>query len=124
MDSVTIIVVGFLFGPLEAMVYGALADVVGVLIAGDAPMFLYALKYPLVGLISGSFGMLYRQKKDINHNIAFGISQLPLTALIIVPFILTGTNDAAIGFAKVAPHIIYTTGAISFVLIEALAFYF
>ena len=124
MDSVTIIVIGFMFGPLEAMVYGALADIVGVLISGSAPMFLYALKYPLVGLISGSFGMLYRYKKDVNHNVAFAISQVPIVALITTSFIITGTNEAAIGFTKVASHTIYATGAVSFVLIEGLAIYF
>jgi uncharacterized membrane protein len=71
MESVTIIAMGFLFGPLEGIVYGILADILGTLISGYMPLPIYMVTYPMIGLYAGLGGMIFRSKIKINNTYLF-----------------------------------------------------
>jgi uncharacterized membrane protein len=71
MESVTVIAMGFLFGPLEGIVYGLLADILGTLISGYMPLPIYMVTYPMIGLYAGIGGMIYRNKVNINKTTLF-----------------------------------------------------
>lgn len=66
LDTITIIAVGFLYGPIEAIIFGAVADISRTIINGWTPQLLPFFIFPITGLIAGIFGDLYqnRQKKS------------------------------------------------------------
>ncbi|BDU67829.1 MAG: hypothetical protein TYPL_4820 [Candidatus Tyloplasma litorale] len=64
-DSVTTIVVGFIFGPLEGILFGWIADSLNTLIHGWSYEVLPSLMFPMIGLISGLFGVIYKKVQDI-----------------------------------------------------------
>lgn len=62
-DSITVIAVGFLFGPIEGIIFGQVADTLRVFIHGWSYGILPGTMYPLIGLISGIAGIIYHNKK-------------------------------------------------------------
>lgn len=59
LDIITIILVGFLIGPLEGILYGFITDSLRVLIVGWNYQILSMMSFPLMGLISGYMGDMY-----------------------------------------------------------------
>jgi hypothetical protein len=53
MTGITIMIVGFIMGPLEGIIFGIITDSFSVLINGWAPLFLFAIQYPFIGMLSG-----------------------------------------------------------------------
>ena len=124
MDSVTVIAIGFLFGPLEAMVYGFIADLFGALISGWAPLPIYMLKYPITGLVSGVLGDVYKSKFKINDSYSFIILQVVIAIFVVTPIVIANTNQDALDESGVSEALVYSAAAVSFVLFEALGIYF
>ena len=88
LDTITIIAVGFIFGPVEGIVYGITADLTRVFINGWTPMLLPSLSFALLGLFSGMLGRLYFKKgNEMNDIWAFFGMQA-----IIVFFCLFNSN--------------------------------
>lgn len=67
-ESVWVITVAFIYGPLEGILFGWVADSLRVILNGWAYGLLPSLMYPLVGLISGIAGYIYRNKENISKN--------------------------------------------------------
>ena len=124
MDSVTVIAIGFLFGPLEAMVYGLIADIFGALISGWAPLPIYMLKYPITGLVSGVLGDVYKSKFKIKDSYSFVLLQVIIAIFVITPIVIMNTNQEALDESGVSEALVYSAAAISFVLFEMLGIYF
>lgn len=71
-DVVTIIIVSFLFGPIEGLIYAIAADWTRVLIMGYNPQFYYAIQYPFTAILSGFIGMyIGKNKNESNKKIQF-----------------------------------------------------
>ncbi len=64
MDSITVVTVGFIFGPLEGILFGWVADSLRVLINGWSYQLLPSLMYPMIGFIASIFGLIYWYKID------------------------------------------------------------
>ncbi len=63
-ESMTTISVGFLFGPIEGILFGWISDTLIVLIHGWGYQILPGLMMPTIGLIAGMFGMAYNAKGE------------------------------------------------------------
>ena len=63
-DGITVTVIGFLFGPLEAMLYGVIADTTRTFMLGWTWLMYYAVAYPMSGLIFGSIAYWYKNTKQ------------------------------------------------------------
>ncbi|NQX83236.1 MAG: hypothetical protein HRS50_00780 [Mycoplasmataceae bacterium] len=85
-DSITIIAVGFIFGPLEGILFGWVADTIRVLIHGWSYQFLPSLMYPMIGIISGLFGLIYWNFKIIPKWKSILIFQVIIIFLFIIVF--------------------------------------
>ncbi len=64
-DSASIILLAWIFGPLEGFIYAVIADNSRVLLLGWLWQVLYALEFPLIALIAGTLGQIYH--KQINQ---------------------------------------------------------
>jgi uncharacterized membrane protein len=93
MDSVMIIAIGFIFGPLEAMVFGSLADIIGTLMTGFMPLPIYALKYPLIGLMAGVAGDFYKSNIKTNKILNLILLQIFILGFTLTP-LLVGYYDS------------------------------
>ncbi|BDV02654.1 MAG: hypothetical protein HPAVJP_5430 [Candidatus Hepatoplasma vulgare] len=62
MDDLTIVSIGFLYGPIEAIFFGAIADTTRTLINGWGFQIIAFFILPITGLISGYFGRMYKNK--------------------------------------------------------------
>lgn len=119
----TVVVVAFLFGPLEAMIFGFVADSLGVFISGSGPwMLFYAIQYPITALIAGSFAdIFYRQenKEKISKHIYFAIYHLLIALLVALsftaPYYGVEINNGELPWAAVISSCV-----ISIVLLEAI----
>ncbi len=71
-DSATVILIAFLFGPIEAFFYALIADTTRILIVqGWIWQLLYALQFPLLGLIAGNVAFKYKKmktKENVSQN--------------------------------------------------------
>ncbi len=122
----TVVVVAFLFGPLEAMIYGFTADSLGVFISGSGPwMLFYAIQYPITALIAGSFAdIFYRQKnkEKINKYLYYLIYQLIIVLIVSLaftaPYYGVEINDGQIPWAAVV-----SSSVISITLLELIFIY-
>ena len=59
LDNVTVIVVGVIFGPIEGMLFGFIADFSRTLINGWTYQLLASIIFPITVLIAGVFGRIY-----------------------------------------------------------------
>lgn len=64
MDNITVIAIGFILGPVEAILYGSIADIIRTVINGWGFQIVSFFIFPLTGLIAGTFGQIYHQKKE------------------------------------------------------------
>lgn len=126
-NSITTITVGFICGPLEGILFGWVADSFKVLINGWGYQFLPSLLYPMIGLTSALFGMIYWKKNNISnlHSIIIFESITFILLLLFFPleFILISfieikkaTNDNNLWFS-------ISMTIIMFILIQLLMIY-
>ncbi len=83
-NSIWVIAVAFLFGPLEGMIFGWVADTLGVVINGYSYELLPSLIYPMIALIAGITGIIYFSDKGVSKNQAIIMFQ----SVIILLFVL------------------------------------
>ncbi len=83
-DSITTIAIGFIFGPLEGILFGWVADSMRVLINGWTYQFLPSLMYPTIGLIAAVFGILYRKYEEIPNWLSMILFQSTIFIIILV----------------------------------------
>ncbi len=63
-ESMTTIAVGFIFGPIEGIIFGWVGDLFIVLIHGWGYQILPGLMMPTIGLIAGLMGMIYKKRGE------------------------------------------------------------
>ncbi len=69
LDSITVMTIGFLFGPIEAIIFGFAADFARTLINGWTYQILAGSIFPIIGMISGIFGRKFQKiNSDLNIN--------------------------------------------------------
>ncbi len=90
-ESMTTIAVGFIFGPLEGILFGWIADTFIVLLHGWSYQLLPGLMMPMIGLIAGLLGLVYRKREEFPKWISIVIFQVTLVILMIV-MIATSTT--------------------------------
>ena len=122
LDSVTVVVIGLLFGPLEAMFYGAIADPTRVLINGWDFQALPMLFYPLMGLLSGYAGDLRKKKSELSPKTNMILTQIPIIIILVTGFALYPLLKSN-GNKNAAPATIYGSIA-SIIILETIFIYF
>ncbi len=131
LDDVVVIVIGFMIGPIEAILFGFITDTTKTFINGWTYQLLPALIYPLTGLIAGIFGEIYRtnlkRKKDVNNSelkvskklMSFDFISFQVITLLFVLFtMITPTfirNDVYEDFNKI---LVLTSSIVLFTLLE------
>lgn len=124
LNTVTVIVIGIVFGPTEGILYGILADTLSVFIKGYSWDPLNALIYPLYGSLAGiGKEIYYKFKKNTSKNFSIIISQVPITSILIASLIVA-SNSEALERADVVSWIPYTFGTLVFVLLEIALIWF
>ncbi len=83
-ESMTTITIGFLFGPIEGILFGWIADSFIVLMHGWSYQILPALMMPLIGLVAGLMGMLYKNRNEFSKWQSIVIFQVTLVILMII----------------------------------------
>lgn len=83
-DSITTVAVGFIFGPLEGIMFGWVADTLRVFINGWSYQLLPGLMYPMIGLISAVFGILYRKYDELPNWLTAVLFQSVIFAIILI----------------------------------------
>ena len=83
-NSIWVIAVAFLFGPLEGMLFGWVADTLGVIINGYSYELLPSLIYPMIALIAGITGLIYFSDKGITKNQSIIMLQVVILLLLII----------------------------------------
>lgn len=96
-DSITTIAVGFIFGPLEGILFGWVADSLRVLINGWSYQFLPSLMYPMIGLIAAIFGLLYRWRNEIPNWLSILLFQAVILTMVIL---LIPLSSCLVSFAN------------------------
>lgn len=92
-DSIWVIAVAFIFGPLEGIMFGWIADSLRVLINGWTYQLLPSLMYPIIGLIAGITGYIYSNKDTINRKtMIISFQFLMVTVFLITIPALLGIN--------------------------------
>ncbi|BDV03676.1 MAG: hypothetical protein HPPSJP_3970 [Candidatus Hepatoplasma scabrum] len=126
-DDATIVATGILFGPVEAIIYGAIADLSRTLLNGWVPLPLPFLIFPFTGLVAGVLGENYRnRKKDLNIKTQFWIFQIALFSFLAICFILVyflGQQGEEQEFLKNSLLVLVIISPIFIVLLELLFFY-
>ncbi|BDV03126.1 ECF transporter S component [Candidatus Hepatoplasma crinochetorum] len=126
-DDATIVATGILFGPIEAIVYGAIADLSRTLLNGWVPLPLPFLIFPFTGLIAGVLGENYRnRKKEIGIKQQFWIFQLSLLIFLVICFTLVyflGKTGEEEEFLKNSLYVMIIISPIFIILLEILFFY-
>lgn len=126
-DSITTITVAFIFGPLEGILFGWVADSLRVLINGWSYQILPSLLYPMIAIISSCFGMLYFQKKNINKNKSILIFQLAVISLFLIMLSLEFVLITTSAFDEYNKNGIFystlTTCVISLIFMEIIFIY-
>ncbi len=97
-DSITTIVIGFIYGPLEGILFGWVADSLRTLINGWSYSILPSLMYPMIGLISSLFGILYFKKQEIKKITSIIIFQ---SLIFLIILMMVGLS---IGMQYVMPY--------------------
>lgn len=90
MDDLTVVAIGFLYGPIEAIFFGAIADTTRTLINGWGFQVIAFFIFPITGLISGYFGRMYKKRNIDNRGSAESFA-LKTTLLYIIFLALTFT---------------------------------
>lgn len=101
-DSVTVITVGFIFGPLEGIFFGATADLINTfLIHHWAFELLPFFTFPMIGLLAGFFGRSYfnNNRSEVFLTTDFFIFQavvlfIVISFIVVVPIALTVQKTA------------------------------
>ena len=107
-DSASIILLSWVFGPLEGLIYALLADNTRILVLGWLWQLLYALEFPMIALIAGTLGQIYRTqikkaKTDTSDNsslflkhkyLYFGIIQLIILATYLGSILVAYFNPS------------------------------
>ncbi len=106
-DSASIILLSWVFGPLEGFIYALLADNTRILILGWLWQLLYALEFPMIALIAGTLGQIYRNqikkiKVDATNNslflrhkyFYFGIIQIIIFATYLASIVVAYLNPS------------------------------
>lgn len=126
-DDATIVTTGLLFGPIEAIVYGAIADLSRTLLNGWVPLPLPFLIFPFTGLIAGILGESYRnQKRNLSIKTQFWIFQIALLSFLVICFTLVyflGQTGEEENFLKNSLLILLIISPIFIILLEFLFFY-
>lgn len=126
-DDATIVTVGILFGPVEAIIYGAIADLSRTLLNGWVPLPLPFLIFPFTGLIAGILGESYRnRKKELSIKTQFWIFQIALLSFLAICFVLVyflGQTGEEENFLKNSLLILLIISPIFIILLELLFFY-
>ncbi len=132
LDYIVPITVGFLYGPLEGIFFAWTADTLNVLIHGWSYSILSSTLLPMIGLISGIFGILYEKIKDNGKEILLStiivqlsivFCLLTLISMLIVSIFtnltLLDPNDKIIMY-----YMFFSISIILFILLETVYFYF
>lgn len=116
LDNITVIAVGFLFGPLEGLIYGIIADLTRVGINAWVPQLLPAFGFAILGLLSGMFGREFFKKpdKEISDFVGFFGMQLIIfffvgmtaIAMPLLSFFSTETYNDVIFYAAMTATIL------------------
>lgn len=127
LDSLTIIVVAFIFGPIEGIIYGFTADLSRVFINGWSIQLLPLLFYPLTALLSGAFGRTYfYSKKDFTKKQSILITQILIFTLLAFS-IGAGYTSKIISDETIDDKFyigVIIAGTITLVFLEALLIWF
>ncbi len=70
LDSITVMAIGFMFGPIEAIIFGFVADFTRTLINGWTYQLIAASIFPIIGLLSGMCGRIYLKSNDLDINLS------------------------------------------------------
>ena len=88
LDSATVVLTAFLFGPIEAFFYALIADTTRILIVqGWIWQLLYALQFPLLGLIAGNIALKYKKTKTTETTEKSSFEAKPYLHFVIIQFI-------------------------------------
>ena len=86
---ITLVITGFIFGPVIGLMFGALADNLGYLMHPGVYMWEYTIQEPMIALIAGILGFIYFNYKG-NKWVEYGLFQaILLTFVIIVIVVVT-----------------------------------
>ncbi len=126
-ESMTTITIGFLFGPIEGILFGWIADSFIVLMHGWSYQMLPALMMPLIGLVAGLMGMLYRNRNEMKKWQSITIFQITLVILMLIMLVTSltivdvagGAKDDMDKLAIMAP----ITCSIAILILEGIFFY-
>ncbi len=105
-ESLTTITVGFLFGPIEGIIFGWTSDFMIVLLNGWAYQILPGMMMPMTGLIAGTVGWIYWNKDDFPKWVSISIFQVTLLLMMILMLVTSLTIvDIANGYTGGWQHI-------------------
>ncbi len=136
LDDVVIVVIGFMIGPLEAIVFGFVTDTTRTFINGWSYQVLPSLIFPLTGLIAGWFGELYRRdyknKEEIKNSDKSFLAKMFGYDFIIFQFIVfafalftmitpTFINNSV--YEDLNKTLIICSSILSFILLEFMFIY-
>lgn len=85
-NSIIVIAVGFIYGPIEGIVFGLVADSLKTLINGWTYQILPSLIYPIIGLTAGLAGMIYKSELKIGKITSMILFQFLAIILLISLF--------------------------------------
>lgn len=96
-ESMTTITVGFLFGPIEGIIFGWIADTLIVLIHGWSYQLTPSLMMPMIGLIAGITGIIYKNKDEMKKWKTIVLFQATLLILMLLMLVTTLTLVDVVG---------------------------
>lgn len=100
-ESMTTIAVGFIFGPIEGIIFGWTADALIVLLHGWTYQILPGMMMPMFGLIAGLMGMLFRNKDSLSKWKSIVIFQVTMIILMIIMLVTSLTIVDVVGDYRV-----------------------
>ncbi len=105
-EALTTITIGFLFGPVEGIIFGWTADFLIVLINGWAYQILPGMMMPMTGLIAGLIGWVYWNRNEFKKWVSISIFQVVLLLMMIIMLITSLTIvDISNGYTGGWQHI-------------------